>query len=95
VAKFTMRLRSVGNPDFNQYAPVSDPMTVTGDTLQEMRKKVLAYIEMWNLGCGNFLRAVVKDATAKKAVAWISYNGRVWDRSPFGKDWRKAKKIVV
>jgi hypothetical protein len=86
-----MRLRSVGNPDFNQYAPVSDPMTVTGDTLQEMQKKVLAYIEMWNLGCGNFLRAVVKDATAKKAVAWISYNGRVWD-SP---EWGKAKEIAV
>lgn len=91
MAKFTMRLHSVGNPDYSQYAPISDPMTVTRDTLKEMRSAVIAYIEMWDLGCGNFLTAAVKDAATKKTVAWISYNGRVWD-SP---EWGKAKEIAV
>jgi hypothetical protein len=91
MAKFTMRLRSVGNPDFNQYAPISNPVTVTGDTLKEMSNKARQYIKCWELGGGNFPNAVVKDTITGESVAWISYNGRVWDRA----DWRKAQEIPI
>lgn len=93
--KYTMKLRSVGNPDFNQYAPISPPEIAEGDTLQEMRNAARAYIEKWNLGGGNHPNTVIKESATGKSVAWISYNGRVWDRSPYGKDWQKSKEIVI
>lgn len=74
--KYEMRLSSAGNPDFGQYAPVSEPETVQGDTLEEMRAHCLRYIEFWSLGGGNWKDPVVKEG--KKAVGRFSYNGRLW-----------------
>ena len=95
MAKFIMRLHSVGNPDFAQYAPVSNPEVVTGDTLQEMVELHAAYIEKWNMGGGNHPNITIKDVVTGKIVAWISYNGRLWDRTPYGKNWQKAKEILL
>jgi hypothetical protein len=91
--KFTMRLRSVGNPDYSQYAPISNPETVTGDTLQEMLKAHNAYVEKWNMGCGNHVSIAIKDAATGKPVAWISYNGCLWVGTLT--DWNKAKEISI
>ena len=74
---YTMRLRSVGNPDFRQYAPISLPETVTGKTLAEMRAHVEGYIARWGLGGGNWPDPVVK--LGKKTVGHFSYNGRLWE----------------
>lgn len=93
--KYTMRLRSVGNPDFGQYAPISDPEIAMGDTLKEMRDFALAYIDKWNLGGGNHPNTVIQETATGKIVAWISYNGRLWDKSPYGDNWKKAKEIFI
>lgn len=74
---YTMRLRSVGNPDFRQYAPISDPKTVTGTTLAEMRAHAQEYIQFWDLGGGNWTNPVVK--LDGKVIGHFSYNGRLWE----------------
>lgn len=92
MARYSMRLRSVGNPDFGQYAPVSDPKRVEGETLGAMREAFEAYIAEWDLGGGNLPATAVKDG--KKVVGYFSYNGRLWDRKERGlRD--EAKEIMI
>lgn len=86
---FTIVLESVGNPDFSQYAPVSEPETVACTTLKEIVKAAEAYQTKWDLGGGNWTTpAITKDG---RAVAWISYNGRLWDSPKYG----TAKEIKI
>lgn len=73
---FTMHLKSVGNPDFGQYAPVSNPKTVQGSTLSEMKAAAQAYIDEWDLGGGNWTNPVVKQGS--KVIGHFSYNLRFW-----------------
>lgn len=75
--KYVMILHSCGNPDFGQYAPVSEPAAIKGDSLKAMVQAAEEYREFWNLGSGNWVRPEVR--CQGKPVAWISYNGRVWD----------------
>ena len=77
---YVMILRSIGNPDFGQYAPVSDPAAVKGATLAAMRQAAQDYIEFWDLGGGNFVDPEVRDSKGA-FVCTISYNGRLWDKS--------------
>ena len=74
--EFTVRLASVGNPDYGQYTPVSNPETFVGASVEECAKACLEYIEKWNLGGGNWTTPPVK--RAGKTVAFVSYNGRIW-----------------
>jgi hypothetical protein len=73
---FYMTLRSVGNPDFGQYSPVSPIEKCEGKTLLEMRQKAEAYIRKWELGGGNFVDPKV--FMGDKFVGRFSYNGRLW-----------------
>lgn len=73
---YTMKLRSVGNPDFGQYAPVSEPETVQGATLKEMRAHCERYIETWDLGGGNWVEPVLMENG--KPIGKFSYNRRLW-----------------
>ncbi len=75
--KFVMILQSVGNPDFQQFAPISEPAAIKGDSLKAMVQAAGEYREFWNLGSGNWVPPEVR--REGKPVAWISYNGRVWD----------------
>lgn len=74
--KFVMTLKSCGNPDYGQYAPISNPQSAKGATLTAMVKAAEDYREFWNLGGGNWIDPVIKENG--KAVATVSYNGRVW-----------------
>jgi len=74
---YTCKLRSVGNPDHAQYAPVSNPKFVESDTLTGIASAAREYISFWNLGGGNWPKTIVKQHG--KPVAIISYNGRLWD----------------
>jgi len=73
---FTARLRSVGNPDFGQYAAISNPEEVICETLEQVRQACLDYISKWNLGSGNWPRTVIKHNG--KPLCSVSYNGRLW-----------------
>ena len=73
----TVVLHGVGNPDFRQFSDVSPRQIVPVSSLKEARTKCLEYIEEWDLGFGNWGGGQVK--VGKKKVAYVSYNGRVWD----------------
>ena len=75
---YVMILRSVGNPDFGQYAPVSEPKAVKGPTLASMIQAAEDYIEFWDIGGGNWVEPEIRDASGKP-VAVMSYNRRLWD----------------
>lgn len=85
---YIMLLESAGNPDFNQYAPVSEPEIVRGKTLAEMRDHAARYRDKWDLGGGNWVSPIV--VRCGKPVARISYNGRVWEGPELG-----AREIQV
>ena len=75
---FRIRMRSVGNPDFGQYAPLSPPRFVMAGRLRDLRRAVEDYIETWNLGGGNWPTCpVTRDG---KVVGFFSYNRRFWRR---------------
>lgn len=76
---YSMRCKSVGNPDYGQYLAVSDPQVIVASTLQELREKALTYIQYWNLGGGNWPNCVVK--LNNKKIGYMSYNGRFWDNN--------------
>jgi hypothetical protein len=76
--KFKIKtLRSVGNPDFQQYAPVSNRQkNITAPTLKRLKAIVEEYITFWDLGGGNFIMpSVFKD---NKLIGHFSYNRRFW-----------------
>lgn len=75
--KYTVHLRSCGNPDHRQYGPISNPETVQTDTIAEAVQACRRYIEEWDLGGGNWPKTIIK--YKGKRVAEVSYNGRLWD----------------
>jgi hypothetical protein len=79
--RYSMKLESVGNPDFGQYAPVSPSRTVHGDTLFEMRDHVREYIREWNLGGGNWPWCSVREG--RKIVGCFSYGARLFKCEKF------------
>lgn len=71
-----MKLRSVGNPDFGQCAPVSEPKVVLVPDLKAAVAACEQYIAENDLGGGNWVDPkVVQDG---KLIGYISYNGRFW-----------------
>jgi hypothetical protein len=98
MVKYIMVLRSVGNPDFQQYAPVSNPEVVTGNTLKEMRAHAERYKEFWNLGGGNWTNPTVISTNGNKIVGHFSYNGRFWEgdgKFKSFKDMEKRREINI
>ena len=91
--RYTIRLASVGNPDFGQYAPLSPPVIFEADTLEEIRDAACAYIAKWDLGGGNWSEAKATIREGKKAIGYVSYNGRVWAGRP--KDWTSTAEIPL
>ena len=78
--RFRINLESCGNPDYQQYAPVSPKLETFGRTLEDASKACRNYIEYWNLGGGNWTGGQVFDGLGDdKQVARISYNGHIWD----------------
>ncbi len=76
VAVYTAVLRSVGNPDFGQYAPLSEPRKVVAGKLSEIKQACMNYIKEWDLGGGNWPVCPVR--RNGKVVGHFSYNGRFW-----------------
>lgn len=89
--RYTIKLSSVGNPDFGQYAPVSPPEICEADTLQEIVAACEAYIKKWDLGGGNWKEPILREDGV--AIGHISYNRRVWRGKP--RDWQNAVEIPV
>ena len=85
--RYQMLLESVGNPDYGQYTPVSDPTWVAADSLPELRDLAEKYRDDNELGGGNWPNPVVLEG--EKKIGYFSYNGRLWTLekssvNPFG-----------
>lgn len=74
---FCVVLKSEGNPDFNQYAPISPLQILPAQTLEEASIMCKKYIEDWDLGSGNWAGGDIYHPT-KGLIAYVSYNGKVW-----------------
>jgi hypothetical protein len=76
---YRVLLASCGNPDYGQDpdAPQSPEEWRAVADLEEASRACRAYVEYLNLGGGNWSGGLVVDAKGK-AVARVSYNGRVW-----------------
>ena len=75
---------TVGNPDFNQYAPVSDPEWIESATLQDLRAEIQEYQRFYNVGGGNWKAPIVYEVRGKtkKKIGYLSYNLRLWVKKP-------------
>ncbi len=84
-----VKLHSVGNPDFGQNP--NQPLygcrnkTVKVQSLSEARQKCLDYINENDLGGGNWSGGEVINDQGE-VIAYISYNGRVWESTNFEKE---------
>lgn len=76
-------LSSCGNPDFGQYAPLSQDELTAVANLQVASDVCMEYIRRWDLGCGNWDGGQVYHPT-NGVIAHVSYNGKVWPG-----DWSK------
>lgn len=78
---YTVKLASVGNPDFRQDSSRSLPgvprKTLRVASIADASKACRAYIAHYDLGGGNWLGGEVKKGG--KVIARISYNGRAWE----------------
>lgn len=74
--------KSEGNPDYKQYAPISDTKYFPINTLQEAAQKCREYIDENDLGGGNWAGGDVLDINGK-VIAHVTYNGRVWNTSDY------------
>ena len=75
--KFITVMTTSGNPDFNQYAPISEPAILVADSMEELREQLRDYQNFWQVGGGNFMNPAV--LYNLKPVGHFSYNGRLWD----------------
>lgn len=77
----TLILDSRGNPDLGQYPNISvygvPSESVRVSSLRDASRKAREYIELHDLGGGNWTGGDVLDGSGL-IVARISYNGRVW-----------------
>lgn len=80
--RYRVLLSSCGNPDFDQYAPISEPVAIDVETIADARKACAVYIEKWNLGGGNWDNGRVVDNRTGKLVGSFSYNLRFWEGQP-------------
>lgn len=78
-SKLTVVLSARGNPDFNQPKDIGVATErVEVSSLREASERCRAFIEVHQLGGGNWTGGRVRDASGKD-VANVSYNGRVWE----------------
>ena len=75
--KFITVMTTSGNPDFNQYAPISEPAILVADSMEELREQLRDYQNFWQVGGGNFMNPAV--LYNLKPVGHFSYNGRLWN----------------
>jgi hypothetical protein len=73
----SMRLRTHGNPDFGQYAPVSNHADIRAMTIEKLIERAAAYQDFYQLGMGNWPSPAVKNL-AGQTIGNISYNLRFW-----------------
>ena len=70
-------METVGNPDRNQYAPITLPEDFWGYSIKELRDKIGVWQDHHMVGFSNW-----EDPTVYKngeAIGYFSYNLRLWE----------------
>mgnify|MGYP003139282297 CR=1 FL=1 len=76
VKPWRVRLTTRGNPDFNQWAPITDPETMMAESLDELRDNLVEWINYNMVGGGNWTEPTVYHKN--KPVGFLSYNLKLW-----------------
>lgn len=82
VKELSLVLDNVGNPDFGQAPDRRLPGTwrqeiaIKKDSLDQIHYFARKYIDLYELGGGNFIGKLYKEGDL---IARVSYNGRIWD----------------
>lgn len=72
-----VKLSSAPNSDFDQTESPAPSQVVEVESLQEASRVCSQYIQDYQLGGGNWTGGqVIQD---EQEVAYISYNGRIWE----------------
>jgi len=76
VNPWRVHLTTMGNPDFNQYAPITDPENLIAESLDELRDSLVEWQDYNMVGFGNWTEPTVyhKD----EPVGYLSYNLKLW-----------------
>jgi len=84
---FTVKLCSVGNPDFRQDSKRPLPRVPSAlahvDSLIEAREMCQRFIAYYDLGGGNWTGGQVIRLSDGLVVGRFSYNGRLWPDEPW------------
>lgn len=74
-----------GNPDYNQWSPISEAMWFEAESLDELRAKIRGYTRHYQVGGGNWNSPIVYLLTRvtglpvrKKKLGRLSYNMRLF-----------------
>jgi hypothetical protein len=89
-----VKLSHARNPDIGGYweEPI-DPAKakwVHVDTFKQASEVCRAFIARNFLGCGNWTGGQIRN-DANRTIAYVSYNGRVWDEYPFTLESKEIK----
>ena len=92
---YSIKTEVCGNPDFGQ-DPSQPPYgvvveTLHAETMTELRKIINEWMGDNNIGGGNWMNPkVLKNG---KTLGFMSYNGRVWDRSPWSNNAQRVEEV--
>ena len=92
LATFWIRLETEGNPDFQQYAPITDPIELGANTWADLCKQIEEWKSYWQVGGGNWTGPILYKSGEK--FGQVSYNLRVWELDGTTRGWPlEAKEI--
>jgi hypothetical protein len=74
---YVVDLETVGNPDFGQYAPITDPTTLRAASFDELKAALREWMRDWNVGMGNWTNPTLY--LDNKPLGFLSYNLRLWE----------------
>jgi len=90
--KWTTVLTTSGNPDFAQYAPITDPEMISVDSYDELLERIKQWRSFWMVGMGNWMEpTVLRDG---QPLGFLTMNNRLMryeieaipDEDIYGKD---------
>ena len=73
---FSITIKTVGNPDMQQYTPITEPKLFEAQAFDVIKMQVREYQMNENIGMGNWTNPTLYKGG--KALGYMSYNGRVW-----------------
>lgn len=82
---YKINLDNAGNPDYHQNPNRHLSFTFSGwlnvESILEARAIAMAYNQAFDLGGGNWSGGEIREVSNDRPVAYVSYNGRLWDIS--------------